>query len=37
MATMLEGCIIKEQHSVMHFFWAKGVSAKDIQKEMFPV
>jgi hypothetical protein len=23
--------------SVMHFLWAKGLSAKDIHKEMFPV
>jgi hypothetical protein len=27
----------EEQLSVVHFVWAKGLSAKDIHKEMFPV
>jgi hypothetical protein len=37
MATVLEGCIIEEQRFVVRFLWAKGLNAKDIQKEMFPV
>jgi hypothetical protein len=37
MATMLEEYTTKEQHSVVHFLWAKGINAKDIHKEMFPV
>jgi hypothetical protein len=37
MATVLEECTIKEQRSVMRFLWAKGLNAKDIHKEMFPV
>jgi hypothetical protein len=38
MATMLEECITKEQRSVMRFLWlAKGLNAKDINTEMFPV
>jgi hypothetical protein len=36
MVTMLEGCIKKEQRSVMCFLWAKGLDAKDSHKEMFP-
>jgi hypothetical protein len=27
----------EEQHPVVHFPWAKGLNAKDIHKEMFPV
>jgi hypothetical protein len=27
----------ENQHSVVHFLWAKGLNAKDIHKEMFPV
>jgi hypothetical protein len=27
----------EEQHSVVRFLWAKGLNAKDIHKEMFPV
>jgi hypothetical protein len=27
----------KEQHSLVHFLWEKGLNAKDIHKEMFPV
>jgi hypothetical protein len=37
MATVLEECIIEEQRSVVRFLWAKGLNAKDIHKEMFPV
>jgi hypothetical protein len=37
MATMLEECTAKEHCSVVPFLWAKGHSAKDIHKEMFPV
>jgi hypothetical protein len=37
MATMLKECITEEQHSVVHFLWAKGLNAKDIHKEMFSV
>jgi hypothetical protein len=36
MATVLEKCIIKEQRPVVRFFLrAKGLNAKDINKEMF--
>jgi hypothetical protein len=34
---MLEDRTTKEQCSVVHFLWAKGLNAKDIHKEMFPV
>jgi hypothetical protein len=37
MATVLEGCATEEQRSVVRFFWAKGLNAKDIHKEMCPV
>jgi hypothetical protein len=38
MATVLEECTTEEQRSVvLFFFWAKGLSAKDIHKEMFTV
>jgi transposase len=37
MVTSLEECSIKEQRSVVQFLWAKGLNAKDIHKEMFPV
>jgi hypothetical protein len=37
MATVLEECTIKEQCSFVHFLCAKGLNAKDIHKEMFPV
>jgi hypothetical protein len=37
MVTVLEGCTVEEQHFVMYFLWAKGLNAKDIYKEMFPV
>jgi hypothetical protein len=31
------GCNTKGQHSVVHFLWAKGLNAKDIHKETFPI
>jgi hypothetical protein len=37
MATVLEECTAEKQHSVVRFLWAKGLNAKDIHKEMFPV
>jgi hypothetical protein len=37
MATVLEWRTTEEQRSVVTFLWAKGLSAKDIHKEMFPV
>jgi hypothetical protein len=37
MATVLEKCINEERSSVVHFLWAKGLNAKDIHKDMFPV
>jgi hypothetical protein len=37
MATALEECTTEEQRSVVVFLWAKGLNAKDIHKEMFPV
>jgi hypothetical protein len=37
MVTVLEGCTTKGQHSIVHFLWAKGLSAKDIHKEIFPI
>jgi hypothetical protein len=33
---MLEECNTEDQHSV-RFLWAKGLNARDIHKEMFPV
>jgi hypothetical protein len=32
MATLLEGCITEEQHSLVGFLWAKGLNEKDIYK-----
>jgi hypothetical protein len=32
MATVLEGCTIEEQRSIVLFLWAKGLNAKDIYK-----
>jgi hypothetical protein len=38
MVTVLEECTNEEQRSVVNFFLrAKGLNAKDIHKEMFPV
>jgi hypothetical protein len=37
MVTVLEECTTIEQRSVVHFMRAKGLNAKDIHKEKFPV
>jgi hypothetical protein len=37
MATVLEEHSTKDMHAVMRFLWAKGLGAKGIHKEMFPV
>jgi hypothetical protein len=37
MATLLEESTTEERCSVSRFLWAKGLNAKDIHKEMFPV
>jgi hypothetical protein len=37
MVAILEECTTRQQHSVVHFLWAKGLSAKDIHSEMFPL
>jgi hypothetical protein len=37
MATVFEECITEKQGSVVRFLWAKGLNAKDINKEMFLV
>jgi hypothetical protein len=37
MGTVLEEYTTREQHSVAHFLWAKGLNGKDIHEEMFPV
>jgi hypothetical protein len=37
MVTVLEKNTTEEQNSVVRFLWAKGLDAKDIHKEMFPV
>jgi hypothetical protein len=37
MATVFEEYTTEEQRSVVRFLWAKGLSAKDIHKEMFTV
>jgi hypothetical protein len=37
MVIVLEESTTKEQNSVVHFLWAKGLNAKDIHKEIFPV
>jgi transposase len=37
MAAMIEDSTIEEQRSVMRVLWAKGLNAKDIHKEMFPI
>jgi hypothetical protein len=37
MAIMLEECTAGEQSSLVGFSWAKGLNAKDIHKEMFPI
>jgi hypothetical protein len=37
MATVLAECTIEEQRSLVRLSWAKGLNAKDIHKELFPV
>jgi hypothetical protein len=37
MSNVLEECTVEEQRSLVRFLWAKGLSAKDFHKEMFPV
>jgi hypothetical protein len=37
MVIVLEECTNEKQCSVVLFLWAKGLDAKDIHKEMFPV
>jgi hypothetical protein len=37
MATVPEEYVTENRYSVVLFLWAKGLSAKDIHKEMFPV
>jgi hypothetical protein len=37
MATVLEDYTTEEQSSVVHFWWAEGLNAKDIHEEMFTV
>jgi hypothetical protein len=32
---VLEEYITEEQHSDVHFLWAKGLNAKDIHKDIF--
>jgi hypothetical protein len=36
MATLIEKYATEEQRSAVRILWAKGLSAKDIHKEMFP-
>jgi hypothetical protein len=37
MATVLDGCTTEKQRPVVRFFVGKGLSAKDMHKEMFSV
>jgi hypothetical protein len=37
MVTVTEECTTEDQRSVVRFLWAKGLSAKDIHKEIFSV
>jgi transposase len=37
MATVLEEYPTEEQRFAVHFLWPKGLNAKDIHKEIFPV
>jgi hypothetical protein len=37
MATVLEECSNEKQRSVVRFLWTKGLTAKYINKEVFPV
>jgi hypothetical protein len=36
-ATVLQVCTTENHRSVVHSLWPKGLNAKDIHKEMFPV
>jgi hypothetical protein len=35
MVAVLQEYTTEEQHSVVRFLWAKGLSARDIHKEIF--
>jgi hypothetical protein len=37
MATVFQVCNTEEQPSLLRFLWAKGLTAKDIHKEIFSV
>jgi hypothetical protein len=37
MTTVLEECNTEEQRSVVPVLWTKGLNAKDVNKEKFPV
>jgi histone-lysine N-methyltransferase SETMAR len=37
MSAILEDCTTYEQRAVVRFLWARGLTAKDIHKEMLPV
>jgi hypothetical protein len=37
MVTVFEDCTTKKQRPVVRLLWAKGLNAKGIHKEMFPV
>jgi hypothetical protein len=37
MANVLGECSAEDQHFVVRFLWAKGHTAKDIHKEIFPL
>jgi hypothetical protein len=37
MATEIEGCTTEDQRPVVCFLWTKGLNAKDILKEIFPL
>jgi hypothetical protein len=37
MATVFDECTNEEQRSLERFLWAKGLDAKHVDKEMFPV
>jgi hypothetical protein len=37
MATMLEEYTTQEQRSPVRFLWARGLNAKNIHKEIFPI
>jgi hypothetical protein len=37
MTTVIEECANEKQSFVVCFLWTKGINAKDIHEEMFPV